>query len=524
MLDIDSKIARLESDLSHGRSTAAGYYELGGLKLAAGDAEGAILAYRRCLAGSPAHAALYNNLGSALLRVGQPQEAIDVLRAAQALEPHYLRAAVNLGKALTEVGLFEEAGVELAAALGTEARYLPALVNFGALHLARGALQDARAILEQALTLDPDHVEARCTLGLVYLRLGEPARAVCVLRAAIALAPQHPEAHSNLAHVLFVSGDWVAAWPHFEHRFRRARYRSTAAVLSGFKAWNGAASEPQDEPLWLCGEQGLGDQLQFVRYAKLLQMAGHRCTVLCEPRLVKLLSLARLADRVETFGVTPAALQPAIHLMSLPAWHATRPQNVPAAGGYLVAEEQRVARWRALLPKTNLRVALVWSGNPAMETGVYRGRSPPIESLAPLMAVPNVHFVSLQKGTAEEMLTEPVFAGRVQRCRDLDAGPDAFLDSAAVLKCVDLLITSDTAMAHLAGALAVPTWLCLMREPDWRWMRDGDVTPWYDSLRLFRQPAAGDWASVYRAVARELKDMADRRQASEGSTNLKQDP
>jgi hypothetical protein len=190
--------------------------------------------------------------------------------------------------------------------------------------------------------------------------------------------------------------------------------------------------------------------------------------------------------------------------MSLPAWHGTRPETVPAAGGYLAADPNRIARWRPRIPTDTFCVAVAWAGNPRMETGRYLGRSPPFAALAPLLAIPNLRFVSLQKGAAEDQIDAVPFGRSLLRFADLDGGPDAFLDTAAILACVDLLVTSDTAIAHLAGGLGVPTWLCLMHEPDWRWMRHGSATPWYRSLRLFRQKTPGDWSGVYDEVAREL--------------------
>jgi tetratricopeptide (TPR) repeat protein len=511
MQDLLAAIARLETDLARDNADAAGFSELAGLKLTSGDAEGAIHAYRQCLARVGPNAALYNNLGTALIKAGRPAEAVAVLESALALQPGYPRALVNLGRALYEVGRIPESVSRLQEALAVNPRYVPALVNFGAALAAAGALVDADKALTFAIRCEPAHVEARATLGIVHLRRGRVPEALEELRAAVALAPAHADAHANLAHALFVSGDWVAAWPHFEHRFRRHAQRAELRPPAGVERWDGGASLP-DLELWLIAEQGLGDQLQFARYAKLLSDAGIRCVVACDPRLVRLLSLARLGARIVAFGTAPEAVDALsarwFPLMSLPAWHGTRPESVPAADGYLAADPQRIEAWRKRLPAGSLRVALAWAGNPRMETGPYAGRSPPLAALAPLMTVPNVQFISLQKGFGAEQLDSAVFGHSVVSFDNLDDGPDAFLDTVAVLKCVDLLVTSDTAIAHLAGGLGVPTWLCLMREPDWRWMREGDSTPWYSSMRLFRQPSPGDWASVYRQVAAALQALA----------------
>ncbi|MGO9993423.1 MAG: tetratricopeptide repeat protein [Steroidobacteraceae bacterium] len=497
-------IANLELSLSREHGSAAGFYELARLKLAAGDIPGAIAAYSQCLTFDRHNAAVYNNLGAVLIKAGRFDDAVGALQTALALQPAYQRALVNLGKALRESGRLLEALTRLEEALALQPGYVPALVNLGDTLCAIGDVEAALHALERAVQLAPDHVEAHMTLGIARQQAGHVAAALESLRYAVALAPEHADAHSNLAHALFYSGDWPAAWPHFEYRFQRSAQRAALRPPAQVARWDGIAAPLRE--LWLVGEQGLGDQLQFARYAKVLQAEGFDCVIACDPRLVKLLALALPGPRVVPFDTAP--VEPAatrwIPLMSLPHWHRTRPDTVPHAAGYLAVDPLRVAHWRTRLPAARgPRVALAWAGNPRMETGRYAGRSPPLASLAPVADIP-VTFISLQKGPGEEQLDAVPFGRTITRLTDLDAGPDAFLDTAAILTCVDLLITADTAIAHLAGGLGVPTWLCLMHEPDWRWMSRGSGTPWYASMRLYRQPTPGDWASVYAAVAGDL--------------------
>lgn len=503
MDSVAAAIAKLELALARTGENIEGLSELAGLKLAAGDAEGAVAAYVKCLAGAGPSAGLLNNFGSALTKAGRYGEAIGALESALALEPRYLRALVNLGKALREAGRVPEAVGRLREALAIDPRYVPALVNLGDALAAGGEMADAEQVLATAVQINPTVIEARITLGIVRLQAGNPGAALDDLRAAVALAPEHADAHANLAHALFSTGDWAAAWPHFEYRFRRSAHRAGLRLPAGMPRWDGEVAP--DLELWLIGEQGLGDQLQFVRYAKPLTERNVRCVVACDPRLTKLLSLAGLGQRIVPWDTAP--LNPHarwVPLMSLPAWHRTRPDTVPAADGYLAVDPQRVATWRSRLPQGRFRVALAWAGNPRMETGRYAGRSPPFTALAPLSEIPGVCYLSLQRGPGEDQIDGAPLGRSLLRFADLDAGPDAFLDTAAILSCVDLLVTSDTAIAHLGGALGVPTWLCLMHDPDWRWMRAGDTTPWYRSMRLFRQTTPGDWPGVYAAVAREL--------------------
>jgi hypothetical protein len=190
--------------------------------------------------------------------------------------------------------------------------------------------------------------------------------------------------------------------------------------------------------------------------------------------------------------------------MDLPRWHATEITTVPGANGYLAADPKRISAWRDRLSKmTGPRVGLVWAGNRRAETGLFFGRSTQLAALRPLLATPGVNFISLQKDADQAELAREPFTSIIT-LPELDAGSDAFLDTAAVLRCVDLLVTSDTSVAHLAGALGVPTWLCLKHFPDWRWMFRGTNTPWYHSLRLFRQTARADWSGLYADVAVHL--------------------
>ena len=483
---------------------SAALSELARQRLANADVEGAITAYSQCLVREPENSAILNNLGVALIKAGRFEEAIDALERAFAFRPAYHRALTNLGKALREVGRFEEAVTRLQQAIALEPNHAPALVNLADALAATGQLETAEQALSRAIQIAPALLEAHMTLGIVRLQRGRAGDAIASLRTALALAPAHADAHANLAHALFFSGDWEAAWPHFEYRFQRSSYRGRPHVPPGMVRWDGSVSK--ELKLWLIGEQGLGDQLQFARYAKLLSARGVQCVIACDPRLVKTLSHAEIAGRVVPFGtVCDESNARYIPLLSLPAWHRTRADGVPGSEGYLSANASSVALWgERLADARGLRVALAWAGNPSMETGRYVGRSPPLAAMTPLMNVPDVSFISVQKNAGEDQLDTVPFANRILRFRDLDAGPDAFVDTSAVLKCVDLVVTSDTAIAHLAGALGVPTWLCLMHEPDWRWMGSGSATPWYASVRIFRQREPGNWATVFSDVAKAL--------------------
>jgi tetratricopeptide (TPR) repeat protein len=494
-------IARLEAALEREGATAARLFELGGLKLAGGDLSGAIAAYLQCCALEPRSAPLFNNLGSALCKAGRPNEAIAALETSLRLDPSYVRPRVNLGKALFEAGRAAEAVECLRTVLDRQPDYLPALVNLGNALAASGDGAAAESVLLKALALDESCAEARMALADVHLRGGRLGGAVEQLEQAVARAPGHAEAHWHLGHLLFMSGRWQEAWPHMEYRLERIEFTPPP----GIERWDGRVRAEQE--VWLVGEQGLGDQLQFARYAPLLAEAGVRCVLHCDARLSALLAEAHLAPRIEPLRQSrPATSSRAawMPLMSLAAWHRTTPDSVPLADGYLAADPLRVRHWHERLPKRPAgRIGLAWAGNPRVEIGRNIGRSPSLLALAPLARLGDFAFLSLQKGPGEEQLADPAFRW-ITPLEGLDQGPDAFLDTAAVLECIDLLITSDTGIAHLAGALGVPTWLCLMKTPDWRWMLEGRETPWYRSVRLCRQRVAGDWTTLYEELADEL--------------------
>lgn len=479
-------------------------YALGGARLAAGDFAAAVSAYRAAAEQCAPDAALLNNLSIALLGIGRADDALSVLEQALSLQPDYVRALVNLGKTLGVLGRPNEAHEPLQRALTLSPDYVPALVNLGDMQGAAGHYPAAVQTLQRAIAVAPQSAEAHRSLGLALTRVGQTYDAVTTLERAISLQPASADSRTALAHVLLLEGRWHEAWPHHEYRIYRPRHALPVSLPADAR-WR--HDELGDGTLWLIGEQGLGDQIQFARYARVLQEQGVHCVLSCDPKLVSLLRQAGLADNTVPHGAPfDAANSRWLPLLSAPGWHGTVPGNVPLRDGYLRAAPDRVAAWQSRLGSPErLRVAFGWQGNPAMETGWFAGRSPPLRTLAPLWAVRDVQFLSLQKGPAADDLRALGWHDRLLDPGAFDEGADAFLDSAAILRCVDLLVTSDSALAHLAGALGVECWLCLPAHPDWRWLRDTEQSPWYRSLRLFRQTRPGDWDPLFHRVADELR-------------------
>ncbi len=385
--------------------SAAHWYSVAGQRLTQGDVAGAIAAYGQSLMLEPRNAAALNNLGAALIRAGRLQDAISTLQRALVIEPGYRRALVNLGKALREAGRLPEAILCLREVISSEPNNTSALINLGDALAGAGDVEESQRVLERAISANPALVEAYMTLGIVRLQAGQASRGLAELRTAVALAPNHPDAHANLAHALFVTGQWHEAWPHFEYRFQRHANRGKLTPPAAVARWDGASQEGLE--IWLLGEQGLGDQLQFARYAKVVEELGMRCVLACDSRLVSFLSRAALATRVVPLTSVSAARPDFSNarwmpLLSAPGWHQTRMDTVPFADNYLIGDPDRIHKWRERLAGLRgFRVALAWAGNPNMETGRYAGRSPPLSMLAPLMNVPDATFISVQRHAGE---------------------------------------------------------------------------------------------------------------------------
>ncbi len=497
-------------------------YGLGNAQLGARDFGAAIESYRQCVAARPHFPQAYNNLGSALIEVGRFEEAVAALEAALELMPGYVRPLINLGRALRELGRTDEAVKRLEAALALEPRYAPALINLGDALIARDELSRARQALTRAIELAPGAAMAHASLGICELLEERVPAALQHLHRARALDPGSRKVAMTLGYALFMAGDWPEAWRFLQLQWQMSAHAACASRL-GLPHWDGVCGAPQatmDVPrgsLALVADQGFGDSIQFARYGQELRQHGFTTTLFVQRPLVTLMRSSGLFDRVvamEEAAGTDAARPDETHpqvprawfaLMSLPGPFATGPGSVPQAAGYLQADPQRVAAWSHRMGgEQRYRVGIMWQGNPRAETGFLVGRSPALETLRPIVELDSVAFYSLQKGFGAEQLTHSALRDRIVSFEDLDAGSDAFIDSAAVIANLDLVVTSDTALAHLAGALGRPVWICLQKYPDWRWAYAKSRTPWYSSARLFRQHRQGDWGSVFGDIRREL--------------------
>ena len=439
--------------------------------------------FHQAAAVRPGHAETLVNLGRALLADHRPQEALQAADCLLAIQPGHAEAAFLRGTALSALGDPESAVAALQEAVIRDPANGAAWLNLGNACADLDRLEEAELHCRTAIRLAPDLAEAHASLGFVLTSRGHPGAAVAACEAAIALRPEFAQAHWNQAVAALLAGDFALGFNQYEWRKRHDRYRRDFIDLPGPR-WDG--SDPAERTILIHAEQGLGDTIQFARYLPL--MGGH-VVLACERSLIPLLSQLSGVVVVPKDATLPR-YDCWIDQMSLPRVFGTRLDTIPAANGYL-----RAAAWRGDLPDAP-KIGLAWSGNPAHSND--RRRSMPAQALQCILAVPGVSFVNLQVGPKAAEIGLP----------DLSAQLTDYAETAALIAALDLLITVDTSVAHVAGALGKPAWVMLPYAPDWRWLLGRDDSPWYTSLRLFRQPAPGDWHSVTAAVAAELACLA----------------
>ncbi len=438
-----------------------------------------------------------------LIQQGRLAEAEAGLRQLLARTPEDAATLTNLGVVLQLQSRFEEAEACYRQALSRQPNLVMAHNNLGVVLQARDCLDEAIFAFQRALTLRPDYQDALNGLGVALQAQGRLEQAVQTFRQVLALRPDHAEAHTNLATALLTAGEFETGFCELEWR-SRAEGR-TDRMPEGFAPeWRG--EDLSGRTLLVFSEQGAGDTFQFVRYlAPLKAVSGAKTLMLLAPNaLARLLVSLEGLDRLVTAEDPPPEFDYFIRLLSLPHRLGTTADTIPDRVPYLNVPASLVEhRRRQLAALPRRKVGLVWHGNPRQRNN--RKRSLP-QSLWPLLGrAPGISWVNLQADPSDHE------AALLERMGALDLSPSLtdWAETAAVLAALDLVITVDTGVAHLAGALGVPVWLLLSFAPDWRWQLGRDDSPWYPSLRLFRQPRPGDWTPVLEAVTLELEKQAE---------------
>ena len=456
-------------------------------------------------AGSKNHI-VHGNLGALLNMRGDIENAIISFNKSIGLKPNYLDAHYNLGIALQGKGDLTAAIASFNAALQLKPNYPEAHCCLGiALHKHK-TLDAAIDSYNTAIRLKFNYPEAHYNLGIALREQGDLNAAIASYNTAIQLKPNFPEAQKNLSMIELLLGKYKIGWQRYEYRFECKKDKSILNANPLCKKWKGERVTHCIQ-LLLVSEQSVGDTLQFMRYATALRNKGISVSVCAQRKLHSL---------IKSSGIDPSPLTPQeanklndvqwMPLLSAPRHLGVSPQNPIITEPYIKTTDELTSKWRVILDgEKQTIIGINWQGNPKAEKAELRGRSLALEAFAPIARSSQILFLSLQKGFGSEQLDNCSFKDRFVSCQDQVNNTWDFLETAAIIANCDLVITSDTSVAHLAGGMGKTTWLLLHKVPDWRWGLEGDTTFWYPTMRLFRQRERGNWYEVLQRVAEALQ-------------------
>jgi tetratricopeptide (TPR) repeat protein len=490
--------ALIESALKVNPQSPQALANLGMVLAALNRNDEALATIDRALALQPDNFETLNSRGNVLLKLNRAAEALAAFERVTTLEPRHPGARINRGNALAALERFDEAVAQYDAVLAVHPAHAESHCNRGNALAGMGRYSDAIAAYERALAIRPDYVKAHLNRGVALQMLGRHQEALAEFGKVLALDKDHADAHHNQALALLTLGDYRRGFAAYEWRWQRtgmpARRRSFGKPL-----WLGEYPLGR-KTILLHAEQGLGDTIQFVRYAPLLAKAGVKAVIEVQPELTALLARVEGVAGVVACGAPLPVFDVHCPLASLPLALKTEPATIPADIPYLKASAERIAKWRERIERLpSPRIAIAWSGRATHAND--RNRSIALSRLAPLFALEQTSFVSIQRELRD---ADAEVLAQTPRLVHVGDGLDDFDDTAAVVSLVDLVISVDTSVVHLAAALGRPTWILLPFWPDWRWMLDRADSPWYPTARLFRQSAPGDWDSVIARVREEL--------------------
>lgn len=449
--------------------------------------------HRRMIQLRPAWPEAHNGLANSHQEGGRLQDAVAAYRRALALDPAMSTAWSNVGIALRALGRMEETLAAHTRAVRLAPSFAPALTSLGLTLNDLGHSEEAARCHRRAVAIDPAFPGAICNLGTARLALNGVDDAIRCYRRAVRVEPQGADGHRNLGMALLVGGELGEGWNEYEWRLRCKDAPTQGEIPR--PRWNG---EPLNgRTILLHSEQGLGDAIQFSRYAPMVAARGGKVLLGTPASLAPLLRPIPGVEDVVSGTLSLNSFDVQVPLLSLPQVFGTTLDAVPAAVPYLHPQPGAVSGWaERLAEERGLRIGIVWAGSPGHAND--RNRSLPLGAFAPLARVPGVTLFSIQKGPTEGQAAAPPDGMRLV---NLSPHISSFLDTAAIIANLDLVVCVDTSVAHLAGAMGRPVWVLLPFAPDWRWLIDREDTPWYPTMRLFRQTRPGDWSDTLDRLA-----------------------
>ena len=461
----------------------------------------ALASYDRAITLDARNHRAHNNKGVTLTKLRRFEQAIASYDDAIAVKSDYPEAFNNRGYALSELNRNEDAISSYDQAIAHKPDYHEAFNNRGIALMALRRLDEGLQSIDRAIAIEPDYTEGYLNRGNALVELERPDDAIASFDRLLALRPGFADALLNRATAKLLSGRFEDGWKDYEARWDTTNFPSKRPSLQA-PLWRG--EDLTGRRIAVFTEQGLGDSIQFARYTRSLVERGAIVTLLSPANLHRLLQ--GLDPSIEV-SESPRGMSFDFQcpLMSLPFLLGTNERSIPNCVPYLQADDDRVAHWARMIGDHGFKVGIAWQGRP--NRSLDRGRSIPLAEYAPLARVPGVRLISLQKSEGLDQLSTLPADVRIETLGpEFDDGPDAFIDCAAVMSHLDLVVTSDTSIAHLAGALGRPTWLALKRVPEWRWQLDRQDSPWYPTMRLFRQDTDGDWKPVFARMELGLRE------------------
>lgn len=476
------------------------YVNLGNALLARKEATEAAACYKKAIELDPQLPEAYTCLGAVLEHQGQLEEAEAQHRKAIALRPKYAEAHHNLGTVLLRLDKAEEALECFRTATEEKPDWDAPWANLGAVHYALGNDDEAWRCVDRALELAPRFADNHVSRAKLLADQGRWQEALDAYEEALTLDPKNVGAWYGRALVNLSLGRFAEGWAGFEHRSQVHPSRSLQLPRAMVGRFLG------DQTLLVHAEWGLGDTIQFIRLVKRLELS--KVVLAVQPELMTLLAESGFDNVVSREELPEFDVQ--IPLMSLPRILQIELEDIPSEVPYLSVRDDRVARWReALAPHRGFRVGVAWQDNARHR--LDRARTIPPVHLSALAEVPGVELIGLQQDEPGRPSLRDAMPCKIAFLDEL-AGPDALLDTAAVMMNLDLVVVSDSVLAHLAGALGVPVWVALAKPASWRWLVDREDSPWYPTMRLFRQETRGNWSEVFARMAESLKELVRQRE------------
>ena len=476
-------------------------FNLGKALFEAGERSESLQCFRRLVAIHPDDAVAQNYLGQILHELGEAGQARQAYLEAIRARPEFVEALSNLGALLLDMSELKKAELLLRRALQLAPEFACACTNLGTVLVRQGRYLEACETFRELLVREPTHATALCSVGFSLDVLGDLDGARKCFQLALTAEPDSALVRFNLSSHLLLDGNFAEGWSWYEQRWNLRQFTGKLRTCPQ-RRWNG--EDIAGTSIFLFAEQGFGDTLQFVRYALLLVELGARVLLEVQAPLVQVLQT--LHPDVYVFAKDQEEVPSTdwqCPLLSLPKVFGTDLTTIPVAVPYVHADKKKTEEWDQRLHAPGLKVGVVWSGNPAHNRD--RLRSIPFEQFCHVLHTPQVSFYSLQKGPAA-MQARTVDLG-IEMC-DLEPCLLDFTDTAAVIANLDLVITVDTAIAHLAGAMGKPVWILLAYAPDWRWLKERSDSPWYPTAKLFRQSSPGQWAGVLEQVKNDIHALA----------------